>query len=109
LETDLLAIDDVILQTLLDRLTFRSFLRRLRLHAFEELRKLGERIVNADITFKLALVVDQLARDFQFLFTNAVEWLNLARINNRGIEAGFDCVVQKNGIQYYSGSGIQTK
>ena len=108
-ESDLLAVDDVILQTLLDSLTFRGFLCRLRLHTFEELCELGERIVNANVAFKSALVVDQLARDFQFLFADTVQRLDLARIDNRGIEAGFDCIVKKHGIQYHSRRGIETE
>ena len=99
-ETDLLAVDDVVLQTLFDRLTFRSLLRRFRLNAFEELRKLSQRIVDANVAFEPALVVDQLARDFQFLFADAIQRLDLAGVDDRGVESGFDGVVKKHGIQH---------
>ena len=108
-QPDLLAVDDVVLQSLLDSFTFRSFLRRLRLHAFEELREFGERIVDANVAFKLALVVNQLARDFQFLFADAVQRLDLARVDDRGVESGFDCIVEKHGIQNHSRGRIQTE
>ncbi len=99
----------MILQSLFDRLTLRGLFRRFRFDAFEELRELSQRIVNANVAFKASLVVDQLARDFKFLLADAIQRLDLARVHNRCVEAGLNCVVQKHRVQHHSRRRIETK
>ena len=101
-EADLFAIDDVVLQTLFDGLAFRSLLGALRFHAFEERGEFDQRIVGADIAFEPALVIDQLARDFQLLFADTIQRLDLAGVDDRGIQAGFDGIVQEHRVENHA-------
>ena len=71
-KANLLAVDDVVLQSLFNRGAFGSLLAALRLDAFEQFREFRERIVSADIAFKLALVINQLTRDCQLSLADPV-------------------------------------
>ena len=75
---------------------FDAFFGALGLDVFEQRGELGQRIVGADVAVKLAPVVDQIARNFQFLFADAIQRLDLAGVDDRRIQTGFNRVVQKN-------------
>src|SRR6185369_3585809 len=68
-----------------------------------------QRIVNAYVVFKPALVVDQLARNLDFLLADAIQRLDLAGVNDRRVEARLDGIVQKHGVQDDARGWIQTK
>src|SRR5437016_9905888 len=89
-EADLFAVDDVVLEPLFDSLALRRLLGTLCLDALKQRGELGQGIVDANIAFELALVVDQFARHFQLLLTDTIERLDLAGVDDRRIESGFD-------------------
>src|SRR3989440_5754124 len=95
----LLAVNDVMLESLLDGQVARVLLDRLRRDALEELCELCERVVHANVAVEAAAVVDEVARDFQFAFADAVQGNDLAGVDDGRVEARFDSVVKEDRVQ----------
>src|SRR5205085_7729313 len=109
LQPDLLAVNDVLFQTLFDGQIRVGLLRLLRRNTFKQFRKLGQRIVGANVAVELAFVIDQLSGDSAFALVNAVERNDLARVDDGGIKSGCDRFVQEDGIEHDARHGRETK
>ena len=99
----------MILQTLFDGLAFARFLCALGFDVLEERGELGQRIVGADVAFEPALVIDQLARDFEFLFADAIQRFDLARVHDGRIQTCFHRIVQEYRVEDHTRSRIETE
>ena len=96
----------MVLQAFFDGLAFRRLLGAFFLHTFEQCGELGEWIIDTNLAVKPALVIDQLTRNLQLLFADAIKRLDLARVHNCSVEAGFHGIVQEHGIQHHARSWI---
>ena len=83
----------MILQTLFDRFAFAGLLSALGFDAFKQCCELGQRVVSANLSLKLTLVVDQFACDFEFLLTDPIQRLNLAGVDYSRVQPGLDGIV----------------
>ena len=108
-ESDLLTVDNVVLETLFDGLAFACFLGALGFDVLKERSELGQRIVGADFPVKLTPVINQVARNLLLLFTDAIQRFDLAGVDDGRVEPGFDRVVQEHGIQDHARSRIQAE
>src|SRR5436190_23984440 len=106
-QTDLFAVDNVILQTLFNRSTFRSFLGCLGFDVLEQRREPRQRIISADVSVKLLPVIDQVTSYFQLFCADSIQRLNLAGVDDSCIETRFYCVVQEYRVQYYPGFWVE--
>ena len=86
----------MILQALLDGFALRRLLRRFCFDTFEQFCELGERIVGANVTFKFAPVINQITRNFQFLFANTIEGFYLAGVDDRRVETCLYSIVEEH-------------
>ena len=95
-QTNLFAVYDMVLQPLFYCFTFAGFFDALGFDVLEKRGELRQRIVGTDVAIELTPVIDQVAGDLQFLFTDPIQGLNLAGIHNRRIQTSFNGVVQKD-------------
>src|SRR5205814_3930254 len=65
----------------------------------EKRGELRQRIVGADVTIKLPLVIDKITRYLKLLFADAIQRFDLTGVHNRRIQTGFHCVMKKNRVE----------
>ena len=97
------AVDDAVLQPLLDR-PARAVLAldRAGFDALEQRHELGERVV-----VLAAPVVDQVERDLALAVVDPVQRHDPRRVHDRGVEAGLAALVQEHAVQHVPGRGLE--
>src|SRR5687767_12058804 len=93
LETNLFAVDDVMLETLLDRKICDVGLYRLCRFSFKKFCELDERIIGADVAVKFSTVVDQIARGVDLMLIKSYKRQDLRSVDDRRIHPGLDAVM----------------
>ncbi len=99
------AVDDAVLQPLLDRPARTVFaLDGAGLDAFEQRHELGERVVALAAT-----VVDEVEGDLSHVVVDAVHRHDARRVHDRGVEAGLAALVQEHAVEHVAGGGLEAE
>ena len=100
LEAVAVAVDDAVLEALLDRPAGAVLaLDRARVDALERAEELGERVVVV-----AAPVVDQVERDLAHVVVDPVHRHDARRVHDRGVEPGLAALVEEHAVEHVARS-----
>ena len=103
LEAVALAVDDAVLEALLDRPAGAVLLLdRGGLDALEQRHELGERVVAV-----AAAVVDEVERDLADVVVDLVHRHDARRVHDGGVEAGLAALVQEHAVEHVADRGLE--
>ena len=97
------AVDDAVLEALLDRPARPVLLLdRARLDALEQRHELGQRVVAV-----APAVVDEVERDLADALVDLVHRHDPGRVHDGGVEARLDALVEEHAVQHVAGGGLE--
>ena len=103
LETVALAVDDPVLEPLLDRPARAVLLLdRARVDVLERSHQLVERVVAVGPS-----VVHEVERELAHVVVDLVHRHDARRVDDRGVEAGFDALVQEDAVEHVPERGLE--